>query len=110
MAIVTRVAVLLMMILVILYTLQAHSAITSTINECEQSVPLSSSEDGKDFITTRLCIKDVCSECYSKPESNLDETCKNYQRGMFPESDDWESYKCCSYNPDTCTNKSIKVP
>ena len=77
----------------------AHTA--SALNTCHQREPHPDSEDGKDLLTTRLCMLNTCQDCYSKHQSDYDEACKNEEKEAG--SPDWESYKCCAFNTEECT-------
>ena len=77
----------------------AHTA--SALNTCDQREPHPDSVDGKDLVTTRLCMLNTCQDCYSKHQSDYDEACKNEQKEAG--SKDWESYKCCAFNTEECT-------
>ena len=77
----------------------AHTA--SALNTCHQREPHPDSEDGKDLLTTRLCMLNTCQDCYSKHQSAYDEACKNEKKEAG--SSDWESYKCCAFNIEECT-------
>ena len=77
----------------------AHTA--SALNTCDLSESHPDSVDGKDFITTRLCMGKTCKDCYTKHQSVYDEACKNEQKEAGIAA--WESYICCAYNTEQCT-------
>ena len=77
----------------------AHTA--SALNTCHQREPHPDSVDGKDLLTTRLCMLNTCQDCYSKHQSDYDEACKNEKKEAG--NPDWESYKCCAFNTEECT-------
>ena len=81
------------------------SSIVDSINACDQREVHPDSEDGKDFVTTRLCIQNTCQGCYTIHEKNFDESCQNQESDRF--NPDWENYKCCAYNTDKCSIPSI---
>ena len=73
------------------FSFSAHTA--SVLNTCHQREPHPDSVDGKDLLTTRLCMLNTCQDCYSKHQSDYDEACKNEKKEAG--NPDWESYKCC---------------
>ena len=73
------------------FSFSAHTA--SALNTCHQREPHPDSVDGKDLLTTRLCMLNTCQGCYSKHQSDYDEACKNEKKEAG--NPDWESYKCC---------------
>ena len=81
----------------------AHTA--SALNTCDQKELHPDSVDGKDFLTTRRCWPNTCSDCYTKHHSDYDEACKNEMKKAG--NPDWKSFKCCAFNTEECTVPKI---
>ncbi|KAM7425265.1 hypothetical protein ABFA07_023285 [Porites harrisoni] len=92
---VVRRAVFIQSLIVVVYVLFNKQAVCTSAISCNSTNPCEKKEliqlpSGKQTcLTTRLCMKNKCGDCYTKHEKNLDKACQ-YQK------------KCCAFNFTKC--------